>query len=183
MPFGSRYLHRGFNSLHRHESKLYKQTKPYNTTIFKMAQKERDLKIISITLILGIIILVVVILSQSGKVSIEDSYTIAENFVKQSSTFRFDAIPESLIITNYKILNCSYCYSFTFTYKTLHAGCGNRSNQFLPEQITQRKVEVILERGRVTKAILDNIYDEIKGCFLNETLTKSLFKIITEKLT
>ena len=129
-------------------------------------RKNRELKIVALTIIIGIVLLVLVAFIRGGETSIEESFDIAENFVKISSTFRFDGIEDSLTIVDYEILDCSYCYSLTFFYDSEHPGYGDRTGKVLAQKITEHKIKIIVKRGIVREAIVDGKYDELRRQFV-----------------
>ncbi|XUW99763.1 MAG: hypothetical protein TUN42_07675 [Dehalogenimonas sp.] len=89
----------------------------------------------------------------------EGGQKVALKFVKLEATYRFDGIPETLKVTSTSSVSNGWKYSIEFDSK--HAGYGNRTGQVLAEVITHHIAEVIVQAGKVTKAIMDQQWDMI----------------------
>ena len=90
----------------------------------------------------------------------EHSQSVAEEFVRLETTFRFDGIPETLEVTS--TTSVGNGWQFTVEYDSRHAGYGNRSGQILAQVITHHTAEVTVQGGLgVTKAIMDDVWDMI----------------------
>jgi hypothetical protein len=97
--------------------------------------------------------------SQSQTGSLNESQQVAEEFVKQEATYRFDGIPETLKVTSTTSVAKGRIYTIEFDSR--HAGYGNLSGQVLDEFITPHTAEVTVEAGNVTKAIMDEQWNMI----------------------
>lgn len=83
----------------------------------------------------------------------EGSQRVAEEFVKQEATYRFDGIPETFKVTS--TTSTGNGWKYTIGFDSIHAGYGNRTGQVLAEVITRHAAEVTVQAGKVTKAIMD----------------------------
>jgi len=92
--------------------------------------------------------------------SMEDSLTLAQAFVARSSTYQYDG--SGLSHTATRPLSCTYCWSFTFTFTSSHAGYGDRAGEALPEAETPHEAVVVVENGRIMDGIMDGRWDMIK---------------------
>lgn len=95
-------------------------------------------------------------------ISKEKSQEIALNFLRNSPTFRFDGIPDSLTAVRSEGEEKSGRWLFDYQFQSRQAGYGDRSGLMLAQVITDHQAEVIVERGRVTSAILDGQWDELR---------------------
>jgi hypothetical protein len=87
------------------------------------------------------------------------SREIAEEYLLNSLTFRFDGIEDSLELEDTNTLKCPYCWEFVFEFQCRHAGYGNRTGKMLAQVITPHTARIIVEHGRVTSAIMDKKWD------------------------
>jgi hypothetical protein len=104
---------------------------------------------------------------------------LAEKFVRNSPTFVFDGIEESLTLKETTILlkehkpgspdtlSKVHGWSFTFNFESRHAGYGDRSGQVLNQAITPHEAIIMVEAGEVTKAILDGVWNMINQHMLS----------------
>jgi len=90
------------------------------------------------------------------------SQVIAETFVKESPTFAFDGIAESLKLTDTMVLRCPSCWQFIFNFESRQAGYGDRAGQMLAQVITPHTATVTVNQGTVTSADLDGRWDMLK---------------------
>lgn len=87
----------------------------------------------------------------------EDAEKIAESYVENSATFKFDGILDTFQLTNTVQLTAGW--QFTFRFECSHAGYGNRSGQNLAQVITPHTAVVTVANGQVTSASMDSIWD------------------------
>lgn len=116
-------------------------------------------------------ILVLVVLagsacSQPSTTSREGSQRVAEEFVKLETTFRFDGLKDTFMVTG--TTSVAGGWSFTIEFDSRHAGYGNRSGQLLAQVITHHTAEVTVEFGQVTAAIMDGVWDMIDQQMIEE---------------
>ncbi len=90
---------------------------------------------------------------------------IAEDFIRNSSTFRFDGIEGSikLVKTDPGFTSVFRSWSYTFEFQTRHPGHGDRTGQFLAQVITTHNATILvnMEKGTVVIATCDNTWDMI----------------------
>lgn len=92
----------------------------------------------------------------------ETAVDVALVFLKNGATFKFDGIPETLIIGETLILE-SYPiqYVVTITFDSRHAGYGDRTGQILAQVITRHTARITVVNGGVVSATLDDVWDEL----------------------
>ena len=112
-----------------------------------------------------------------------------EDWIKNSSTFKFDGIPGSIKIMN---INSSEegnstisagDWEFTAEYKTAHPGHGDRTGQVLAQVITNHTAVIKVENGVITSAICCNIWDMQADKEFIETNSLSPLPIISENVS
>jgi hypothetical protein len=86
---------------------------------------------------------------------------IAEDFVKNSPTFRFDGIEDSLELVETLYPDIENAWQFVFQFESRQAGYGDRTGQILAEVITPHEAIITVEQGEVTNAIMDEKWDMI----------------------
>ncbi|MBN1369688.1 MAG: hypothetical protein JW954_05585 [Dehalococcoidaceae bacterium] len=90
----------------------------------------------------------------------ESSRKVAEEFVRQEATFRFDGIPETLEVASTTAIGEGW--QFAIEYESRHAGYGDRSGEALLEVITPHTCLVTVENGEVVSAVMDQKWDMIE---------------------
>ena len=100
----------------------------------------------------------------------ETAVNVALVFLKNGATFKFDGIPETLIIGETLILE-SYPvqYVVTITFNSRYAGYGDRTGQMLIQVITHHTARVTIVNGDVVSATLDDVWDELNQEELYQT--------------
>ncbi len=95
-------------------------------------------------------------------VSEEESRQIAEEFLRNSPTFVFDGIEDTLRLSDNITLKCPNCWEFIFEFDSSHAGYGDRTGQILAQVITPHQAAITVEQGEVTRAVMDDKWDMIE---------------------
>jgi len=111
-------------------------------------------------------------LSLLAEMSEEWSQDIAEEFVKNSPTFAYDGIAETLELTNVLMARCLFCWAFTFEFDCLHAGYGNREGEALAQVITHHEAVIIVNKGEVVSAVMDVKWDMLRQAFVSLESTR-----------
>ena len=86
---------------------------------------------------------------------------LAESFLRNSPTFRFDGLPESVELIDRAVGDCETCAEYTFGFESSHPGYGDRTDLPLTPAVTPHEVVISLEDGLVTAAQIDSIWDVI----------------------
>ena len=95
-------------------------------------------------------------------VSEEESLNISQQFLKNSPTYKFDGIEDTLKHEETLTLRCPYCWQFIFTFDSRQTGYGNRTGQMLAQVITHHTARITVEQGEVTYAVLDSKWDMLQ---------------------
>jgi len=96
----------------------------------------------------------------------EESRQIAEDFIKNSPTFRFDGIGDTFKFVNTVTLRTPFAWQFTFEFQSSHAGYGDRTEQMVTQVITPHTTVITVIMGRIIEATIDNKWDELEQTFL-----------------
>ena len=96
---------------------------------------------------------------------------LAESFLRNSPTFRFDGLPESVELKDRTGGDCETCLVYTFGFETSHPGYGDRTDLPLASAVTPHEAVVSIEDGLVTAAQIDNIWDVITQSPIARTVT------------
>jgi hypothetical protein len=116
-------------------------------------------RVISIAILTVVLFLTGLSCTQPPADSQEGGQKVALEFVKQEATYRFDGIPETLIVRSITAVGNGWKYTIEFDSR--HGGYGNRSGQALDLVITHHRAEITVENGNVTEAIMDGQWDMI----------------------
>lgn len=106
------------------------------------------------------------IIDENGETvySLEMSREIAENWVlENSSTYKFDGSNLELISEG-EIAAEMFIFNFSFTSSA--AGYGDRTDQMLAQVITEHEIEVIVDRGNVVSAVINDEYCEMNKAMI-----------------
>ena len=95
------------------------------------------------------------------QLSKEDSRNTALEFIKQSPTFVFDGIEETLKFSNDIAISIPFTWTFIFQFDSAHAGYGDRTGRMLAQVITPHEVAITIEQGEIAYASMDNEWDMI----------------------
>jgi len=101
------------------------------------------------------------------EVTIEESQNVAEDFVKNSPTYAFDGMEDTLELTATTDLSTPYGWQFTYEFQSLQAGYGDRTDQMMAEVITPHEAVVTVIQGEVTEAVMDGTWDMLAQQELN----------------
>jgi hypothetical protein len=85
---------------------------------------------------------------------------IAEAFVRNSPTFRFDGLEDSLRLEAFRpMASCPGCYEYTIYFESGHPGFGDRSGQGTTAALTPHRGTIVLRDQKVVSGVLDNTWD------------------------
>ena len=86
---------------------------------------------------------------------------LAESFLRNSPTFRFDGLPQSVELIDRADGDCETCVVYTFGFESSHPGYGDRTDLPLAAAVTPHEAIISIEDGLVTSARIDSIWDVI----------------------
>jgi hypothetical protein len=85
---------------------------------------------------------------------------IAETFVMNSSTYRFDGIEGSLRLEAIRRLEaCPGCVEYTLYFESRHPGYGDRAGLGIAPVLTPHRARVVLRGQEVVSGVLDQAWD------------------------
>jgi hypothetical protein len=108
-------------------------------------------------------------LKQSMIITEENSRQLAEEFVKNSPTFEFDGMEDSLKLVETLYPDIENAWQFVFQFESRHAGYGDRTGQMLAQVITPHEAIITVENGKVESAVMDEKWDMINQKMLRES--------------
>lgn len=100
-------------------------------------------------------------ISAFKQMSEEENRKVAEDFVRNSPTFVFDGIEDTLRLADTLRPRCPYCWVFIFEFDSEHAGYGDRTGQMLTQVITSHEVSIAVAQLEITSAVMDDKWDMI----------------------
>ena len=98
----------------------------------------------------------------SKVVSKEESQKIAEDFLRGSSTFRFDGIESTLKLVRSSGKQEISRWEFHYEFQCRHAGYGDRTGLILAQVITDHRAQIVVEQGKVIHSVLDGKWDMLR---------------------
>ena len=117
----------------------------------------RKVKPVAIAVLLIVIVSIIAYLALNY--TEEGNALIATSFVKNEATYEFDGIPETFRSTGTVAIECPYCWEFRFEYQSRNSGYGDRRDATVAPVITNHSARIIMERGAVNIAVLDDAWD------------------------
>ncbi len=130
-----------------------------------MNSKNLVLVVILVLAAIGISLFILRGPETTRKWTVEESRIIAENFIMNSPTYKFDGFDLRYVET--QTMRCPYCWGFVFEFQSRHAGYGGRTGKILLQVITEHKARVVVDHGKVISAILDEKWSELNQGFLD----------------
>jgi len=93
---------------------------------------------------------------------------MAEAYVRQSPTFRFDGLEDSLRLEAVRPLTaCPGCYEYTWYFESQFPGYGDRSGLALAPMRTAHRAKIVLAGGTVVSGVLDDAWDMTRQLILD----------------
>ena len=86
---------------------------------------------------------------------------LAESFLRNSPTFRFDGLPDTVKLLDRAAGDCETCVEYTFGFESSHPGYGDRTDLPLAATVTPHEAVISIEDGLVALAEIDSIWDVI----------------------
>ncbi len=103
----------------------------------------------------------------------EGNAIIATNFVKNEATYKFDGIPDTFELNRTVDMECEYCWEFYFKYESRNSGYGDRTDAVTNPVLTEHTARIVMEKGSINSAILDEVWDMKTERTLITTTTSS----------
>lgn len=129
-------------------------------------------------LALGISLMAGLILTSAGCTpgqNISQSNSTAANFIRDSATFKFDGIADSIRLV--KMMETDGpnggSWFYTVAFQTAHPGHGDRSGQMLAQMVTNHTAIIEVKDGKVAAAVCDGEWD-IKADKMTDTRMQTM---------
>ncbi len=100
----------------------------------------------------------------------EESLAIAQQWVEEeSATYTYDGFDlEHEDSRELDEEDCKDCYEFGFSFTSRQAGYGDREDQMTAQVLTPHSITVTVKSGEVTRAITDEVFDEISEQMISD---------------
>ena len=92
---------------------------------------------------------------------------IATNFLKNSPTFTFDGMEETIEVVSVETLRMPFTWKVTLSFTSRNAGYGDRTGEMVAIVLTEHTMDIVVSNGKVLSAITDDVYDELNGVMLD----------------
>lgn len=103
--------------------------------------------------------------------SVEDGaegLALTEAYVRQSPTFQYDGLEESLHMEAVRPLTgCPGCYEYTWYFESLFPGYGDRTGLALTPSRTPHRAQIVLAGEMVVSGVLDHAWDMTRQLILD----------------
>ncbi|MYD51481.1 MAG: hypothetical protein F4W93_08355 [Dehalococcoidia bacterium] len=96
---------------------------------------------------------------------------LAESFLRNSPTFRFDGLPDTIRLRDRAAGDCETCAVYTFGFDSSHPGYGDRTDLPLASVVTAHEAVISIENGLVNDALIDGLWDVITQSPIARTVT------------
>jgi len=93
------------------------------------------------------------------KVTEDENRRIATDYLLNSPTFKFDGIEGSVRLIAPQALKYNDAWQFIYKFRCAHPGYGDRSRQTVAQAVTPHTARIIVRRGEVTFAVIDEKWD------------------------
>jgi len=88
-----------------------------------------------------------------------------------SSTFKFDSLSESVRAVRVYALRCPWTWIVELNFTCRHPGYGDRTGLILLEVLTDHETSVVVQKGVVISAVIDDSWDEVDQKFIGDQLS------------
>jgi len=89
------------------------------------------------------------------KVTEDENRRVATDYLLNSPTFKFDGIEGSVRLIVPQALKYNDAWEFIYKFKCAHPGYGDRSGEMVAQAVTPHTARIIVRRGEVTFAVID----------------------------
>jgi len=93
------------------------------------------------------------------RVTEEESRQTATDYLMNSPTFKFDGIEGSITLMTFHALENKDTWEFIYKFECAHPGYGDRSGQILAQIITPHTARIVVRKGGVVSAVIDEKWD------------------------
>jgi hypothetical protein len=90
----------------------------------------------------------------------DEAASIALSFVKSSRTYIYDGLPETLQVKEVELVKRPWTWAVSIVFSSRHAGYGFNTGLMSPH--IPHEIRVVVHKGEVVEAILDDIWDELE---------------------
>jgi len=105
---------------------------------------------------------------ESAALNEETARQKAEEFVKNSSTFVFDGMENSLELVETLYPDIENAWQFVYHFESRQAGYGDRTGEMLAQVITPHEAIITVEQGEIKTAIMDGKWDMVNQQMIDD---------------
>lgn len=122
--------------------------------------------VLTATLLIGLIASTTIYSRLSGVTPTVDPEDVALRFIRGAPTFSFDGIGTTLRVVDSDLAGNPAKHLVTLSFVCLHSGYGDRTGKPTLQVLTPHRAAVTVIQGKVTGAVLDDRWDELKQAFI-----------------
>lgn len=91
----------------------------------------------------------------------DGAVSTARIYLKGMPTYAFDGVAGTVQVVKVEPLRMLYTWEVTIAFTSSHSGYGDRTGQMLLQVLTPHVTRIVVSEGRVTRAVTDEVYDEL----------------------
>jgi hypothetical protein len=103
----------------------------------------------------------------------EGAIVVAKIFLRDSPTFSFDGIEDSVEVIRVVTLRTPYTWEVLIGFTSRHGGYGDRTGQMLTQALEDHEMRIVVNNGEVVEAVTDGVFNELTGEMLNQGLLEA----------
>jgi hypothetical protein len=97
--------------------------------------------------------------NKAATCSQEQASALSLSLIKNSPTFSFDGIKDSIQQVKAESLDNGSTWNLIYTFKTAHPGYGDRSEESLEQVITAHMAQITVTKCKITSAVCDKTWN------------------------
>jgi hypothetical protein len=105
--------------------------------------------------------------TQAPNYTEDQAILIATQFLKNSPTFQFDGIEDTIELVEVYTIRMPYTWSIALKFTSRNAGYGDRSGEMVATVLTEHTMVIVVSVGEVISAVTDGAYDELTSTMQN----------------
>ena len=110
--------------------------------------------------------------TQGSNYTKDQAIFIATNFLKNSPTFAFDGMEDTIELVNVDTLRMLFTWRVTLSFTSRNAGYGDRTDEMVATVLTEHTMVIVVSNGKVLSAITDDLFDELSETIINSTCVR-----------
>jgi len=107
----------------------------------------------------------------NGGYTKDQAILIAKEFLKNSPTYSFDGIDETIELIEVVTMRTPYTWSVYLKFTSRQGGYGDREGQMLLQSLTEHTMVIMVSKGEVVSAVTDERFNELTGSMIDDSVT------------